>query len=90
MKTVLFLVNGWGVEHKNSYSIYDKELVPNFDKLMNKYLFERLKKTTNNYQEAYRNMSIDINEIYNYSIVRRAIEDGSLIKSEPFTAIKAR
>ena len=88
MKTVLFLVNGWGVEHKNSYSIYDKELVPNFDKLMNKYLFERLKKTTNNYQEAYRNMSIDINEIYNYSIVKKAIEDGSLVKSNVITGIK--
>ena len=89
MKTVLFLINGWGVEHKTSYPIYDKELVPNFDKVMGKYLFERIKKTTNNYQEAYRNMSIDINEIYNYSIVRRAIEDGSLIKSETFTSVKA-
>ena len=90
MKTVLFLVNGWGVEHKNSYPIYDKELVPNFDMLMGKYLFERLKKTTNNYQEAYRNMSIDINEIYNYSIVRRALEDGSLVKSETFASVKAK
>ncbi len=90
MKTVLFLINGWGVEHKTSYSIYDKELVPNFDKLMGKYLFERLKKTTNNYQEAYRNMSLDINEIYNYSIVGRAIEDDSLLKSETFQKIKAQ
>ncbi len=90
MKTVLFLINGWGVEHKSSYPIYDKEIVPNFDTLLNKYMFERIKKTTNNYQEAYRNMSLDINEIYNYSIVRKAIDDGSLINHEALKAIKER
>ena len=89
MKTVLFLINGWGVEHKSSYPIYNKELVPNFDMLMNKYMFERLRKTTSNYQEAYRNMSMDINEIYNYSIVRRAINDGSLLQNENLKNLKA-
>ena len=89
MKTVLFLINGWGVEHKNSYSIYDKEVVPNFDMLMGKYMFERLRKTVSNYQDAYRNASLDINEIYNYSIVNKAIADGSLANSETFKNIKA-
>ena len=89
MKTVLFLINGWGVEQKGSFPVYSKDIVPNFDTLMNKYMFERIKKTTNNYQEAYRNMSLDINEIYNYSIVRRAIEDGSLQNHEVLKKVKA-
>jgi len=88
MKTVLFLINGLGVEHKTSYPIYDKEVVPNFDMLMGMFMFERLRKTVSNYQDAYRNASLDINEIYNYSIVRKAIDDGSFGNNETFKNIK--
>ena len=33
-KTVLFLINGFGVEKKESYSIYDASLMPTFENLM--------------------------------------------------------
>lgn len=29
MRTILFLINGFGVEAKESYSIYDEKLMPN-------------------------------------------------------------
>ena len=43
MKTVMFLINGFGVEAKNSYEIYNKELMPNLDTLAQKYIFYRYK-----------------------------------------------
>ena len=68
MKTVLFLVNGFGIESKESYSVYDASIVPNIDYLRTKYLFQNL--TTNNktIYEGFRNMSLEIGEIYNYHI----------------------
>ena len=50
MKTVLFLINGFGIEQKGSYSVYNKELMPNFDRLMNEYMFQTLESNINNYQ----------------------------------------
>ena len=32
-KSILMLINGFGVEKAGSYSIYRPELVPNFEKL---------------------------------------------------------
>ena len=69
MKTVLFLINGFGIESKDSYSIYDKDLMPNLDSLTQKYLFEKLDNNVTNIAEAYRNNSLGISELYNYSIV---------------------
>ena len=36
MKTVLFLMNGFGIETKDSYSVYDTSIVPNIEKLRNR------------------------------------------------------
>ena len=38
-KTVLFLMNGFGIEQLNSYSIYNANLMPNLDSYTKKYLF---------------------------------------------------
>lgn len=81
MKTILFLINGYGVEQKNSYSIYSKDLTPNFDKLMNQNLFSTLDANINNIYEGYRNASLDVNEVYNYSILNREIANENLIKN---------
>ena len=42
MRTILFLINGFGIESKDSYSIYDESVMPNFDKLSKKYMFSTL------------------------------------------------
>ncbi len=73
-KTVLFLINGFGVEKKESYSIYDPTLMPTFDELTKKYLFSTIKSNVNNYYDGYRNASLDINELFNYSILDQEIE----------------
>ena len=81
LKTVLFLVNGFGVEQKNSYSIYNKELMPNFDKLMKGYMFSTITSNVNNIYDGYRNISLDVNEIYNYSLFAQSIENDKLLQS---------
>jgi len=89
MKTVLFLINGFGIEHKNSYSIYDNNLMPNFDGLMKKYMFQTIESDVNNYQEAYRNISLDVNEIHNYKTVFENINNGKLLTNETILNIKS-
>ena len=74
-KTILFLINGFGVERKESYSIYDASLMPTLDSLSKKYLFSTITSDVNNYYDGYRNISMDINELYNYKIIDRQIED---------------
>ena len=90
MKTVLFLINGFGIENKNSHSIYDDKLMPNFDRLMKQYMFQSLRSNVNNYQEGYRNISLDIDEIYNYSIVNNSINNESLLKNETILDVKSK
>ena len=89
-KTILFLINGFGVEKKESYSIYDEKIMPNFDKMTKEYLFSNNSITSkvNNYYDAYRNISLDVEEIYNYTILDKEIEDKTLLKNEKLLNIK--
>lgn len=32
-KNILLLINGFGIEQKDSYNVYKKELMPNLDRL---------------------------------------------------------
>ena len=83
-KTILLLVNGFGVEKKNSYSIYDDSLMPTFTELSKKYLFSNnsVISKVNNIYDAYRNISMNINEPYNYSLLDLDIEDRKLASNE--------
>ena len=88
MKAVLFLINGFGIEHNNSYKVYSQELVPNVDKLKKEYLSANFKSNANNYQEGYRNISLDVNEKYTYSLVEDNIKNGSLLQNQTFIEMK--
>ena len=76
-KTILLLVNGFGVEKKNSYPIYDDSIMPTFAELAKGHLFSNnsIISKVNNIYDAYRNISMNVDEPYNYSIVDSAIED---------------
>ena len=87
-KTVLFLINGFGIERKESYSIYDSSLMPTFDEITKKYLFSTIESNVNNYYDGYRNMSLDINELYNYSILDGQIEDKKLQTNPTLLKVK--
>ncbi len=88
MKTVLFLMNGFGYEQKDSFSIYSKDLFPKFDELRVKYLSESLISDVTNVVDGYRNLSMDIHEMYNYSIVKNAINDNKFLSNDVIKKLK--
>ena len=79
MKTVLFLINGFGIENKESYSVYDASILPNIDFLRTRYLFQTLNSANKTIYEGFRNMSLEVGEIYNYHIFSRESSDGKLL-----------
>ena len=89
-KIILLLVNGFGVEKKKSYPIYDDTLMPKFAELSKNYLFSNnsVISKVNNIYDAYRNISMDINEPYNYTIIEKEIENKRLITNENLLNIK--
>ena len=88
MKTVLFLMNGFGIETKDSYSVYDTSIVPNIENLRNRFLFQTL--TTNNktISEGYRNISLEIGELYNYHVYDYESQNNNIFKNSTYLNIK--
>ena len=78
MRSVLFLINGFGVESKESYSVYDETIMPNFDKLSKKYMFSKLSSNVFSTIDGFRNMSLERNDLYNYSIYERDSVSGKI------------
>lgn len=87
MRTVLFLINGFGVESKDSYGIYDASIMPNFDKLSQKYMFSKLDYNVFSTVDGFRSMSLEMNDLYNYSIYKREAENGKIAISSALTEI---
>ncbi len=87
MKTILFLMNGFGIETKNSYSIYDAELMPTFDELSRKYMFSTLNTRVRSIYEGFRNMSLEVNELYNYHIYQREALEEKILKNSTYNTI---
>lgn len=57
-KTVLFLINGLGIERKDSYNIYSPEIMPFFDYLTREEYFTPISSNATNLEEAYKYFSI--------------------------------
>lgn len=85
MRTVLFLINGFGIETKDSYSVYDSTIMPNFDKLSQKYMFSKLDSNVFNTIDGFRSMSLEMNDLYNYGIYKRDAESGK-IAANPYVS----
>jgi len=89
-KTILMLINGFGVEKKQSYPIYDDSIMPTFAELSKNYLFSNnsVISTVSNYYDAYRNISLDVNELYNYKILDNEIENKTIATNKVITELK--
>lgn len=72
-KNILLLINGFGIEQKDSYDIYSAELMPNMDRLTKEGLFSSLSSNDLDYKSGYRSFSIGIKEPLSYSIVENSI-----------------
>ena len=78
MRTVLLLLNGLGIESKESYEVYDETIMPNFDKLCKKYMMAKLDSTVFNTVDGFRNMSLEIKDLYNYGVYTREAVNGKI------------
>ncbi len=57
-KTILMLINGFGVEKKGSDEVYSAKLMPNLDYMVKNYLFGSLSTNAGDYNNAYRIFSM--------------------------------
>ena len=78
MRSVLFLINGFGIESKESYNIYDETVMPNFDKLSKSYMFAKLDSHVFNTVDGFRSMSLEMSDLYNYEIYTRNADNGKI------------
>lgn len=81
MRSVLFLINGFGIEAKESYSVYDETVMPTFDNLCKKYMFSKLESKVFNTVDGFRNMSLEMSDLYNYRIYSRDATSGKVTAS---------
>lgn len=72
-KNILLLINGFGVEQRDSYNVYKKELMPNLDRLTIEGLFSTLSSNYLDYKDGYQNFSIGIKIPLSYSIISNSL-----------------
>ena len=68
-KTVLFLMNGFGIEQLNSYNIYNAKLMPNLDSYTKNHLFEAIETKAYNLTSGYRTFSTGSELPLSYSLI---------------------
>ena len=73
-KTVLFLMNGFGIEQSDSYNIYNSKLMPNIDSYTQKYLFSSIQSKEYNFMEGYRMFSTGNNVPLTYQLIQNYME----------------
>ena len=57
-KTILLLINGFGIEKKDSFEVFNKELMPTMDFMTKGYLFSSLVTDAGDYGNGYKDFSI--------------------------------
>ena len=73
-KTVLFLMNGFGVEQSDSYNIYSSQLMPNLDGYIKRYLFSTIECSNYNYVDGYRFFSTGNKYPLTYMLLQNHME----------------
>ena len=68
-KTILFLMNGFGVEQVGSHSIYNANLMPNLDKYTKEYLFSSIETKSYDLISGYRKFSTGCDYPLTYSLI---------------------
>lgn len=81
-KTVLFLMNGFGIEKKGSTPIYDAKLMPTMDKLSFEHIFASIPTTAYDYKEGFKLLSVGTEVSTVYHVVEEAFKNKELKKNE--------
>ncbi len=90
-KTVLFLMNGFGIETKKSFEVYSKENMPTFEKLIANYPFKLLyasgemignnRGESSNFRDGYYNFATFGNPNTKDNILRKKIASNEFVKN---------
>ena len=88
-KTVLFLMNGFGIEANKSFEVYSKELMPTFEKLITAYPFKLLHASgefignnegeASNFKDGYYNFSTFGNKITKYDTLKKKFDNNEFL-----------
>lgn len=73
-KTILFLMNGFGIEQTGSHNIYSAKLMPNLDRYTRDYLFSSIETSAFNLTEGYRLFSTGSEFPLTYSLIEQFSE----------------
>lgn len=89
-KNVLFLINGYAMEQKGSYSLYNENLAPNFDMYVKHNIFTKLETDALDYVDGYREFSIGSKGSLNYTFIRDSAKSGALDNDSELLQMKAK
>ncbi len=81
-KNILLLINGFGIERGDSYNVYNAQIMPNMDRLTHEKLFGTIANRNLDYKNAYRNLSMGINDPLTYSLVENNNNNGLIESNE--------
>lgn len=85
-KTILMLINGFGIEKKGSAEVYSTKLMPNFDGLIKNYMFGSLLTSAGDYNNAYKKFSIPekakgYEDEIDYLIFERKLDQNAVLQN---------
>ena len=89
-KNILLLINGFGVERADSYSVYSAELMPNMDRLTRDRIFVSLPNNYLEYKSAYRNFSMGINDPLTYTLIENSLFNATVPDNQVYKYILAQ
>ena len=72
-KSILFLINGYGVEQFDSVEVYSKELMPCLDSIISQNTLLRIPNLFLDYRSAYRKFSMGIDRDLSHSLIEMNI-----------------
>ena len=74
-RSVLFLVNGFGVDKKDIYDICNDAIIPNINKLARENIYSAIDNNSTNFTDGYRIFSTSEKQLPGYKIVNHDILD---------------
>lgn len=68
-KTILFLMNGFGIEQVDSYRVYNSNLMPNLESYIKQYLFTKINTNSYDMESGYRKFSTGLDYPLTYMLI---------------------
>lgn len=80
-KSVLFLINGFGMQQRDSFDIFDNDFMTNLTNNVNKYLYTSLVTKSFDYKDGYSELSTGSNTSISYSFIDKEVEEKKYVNN---------